>query len=176
MEDFFRVGVITSTHGIRGEVKIYPTTDDIRRFKKLDRCFVDTGKETVPLQVESCKFVRQIPVLKFKDLDSINEVEKYKGKDLLVSRADAVPLKEHEFFIADLIGLAVETDGGLQMGTVSDVMKTGANDVFVVEHPQYGQVLIPYIESCVLEILPEEGRMKVHLLDGLLDLNRKDIG
>ena len=173
MQDYFRVGVITSTHGIRGEVKIYATTDDIRRFKKLKKCIIDTGREQIPLEVEGCKFVKQIPVLKFRDLDSINDVEQYKGKDLLVSRQDAIPLGKDEYFIADLIGLAVYTDEGRLLGKVADVLETGANDVFAVDSLEYGEVLIPYIESCVKKISLEEGRMDICLLDGLLDLNQK---
>ena len=80
MVEFLRVGTIASTHGIRGEVKVFPTTDDVKRFKKLKHCFLDTGKERIPLEVESVKFFKQFAILKFKDYDNINDVEKYKGK------------------------------------------------------------------------------------------------
>ena len=102
MVEFLRVGTIASTHGIRGEVKVFPTTDDVKRFKKLKHCFLDTGKERIPLEVESVKFFKQFAILKFKDYDNINDVEKYKGKDLLVDRANAVKLQKDEYFIADL--------------------------------------------------------------------------
>ena len=173
MEKYLRVGVIANTHGVRGEVKIFATTDDIRRFKKLRKCIIDTGRERIDVEVESCKFFKQTPILKFKSIDQLNDVERFKGKDLLVHRDHAVKLEKNEFFIVDLIGLNVETDEGMELGILTDVLQTGANDVFVVKMSDGNEVLIPYIEQCVPEIHPETGKVTVHLLPGLLDLNRK---
>lgn len=173
MEEYLRVGVISNTHGVRGEVKIFPTTDDIRRFKKLRECMIDTGKEKIPVEVENCKFFKQTPILKFKSIDQLNDVERFKGKDLLVHRKHAVKLQKNEFFIADLIGLKVESDEGMNLGILTDVLQTGANDVYVVKMADGNEVLIPYIEQCIPEIHPETGKLTVHLLPGLLDLNRK---
>lgn len=173
MEEYLRVGVIANTHGVRGEVKIFATTDDIRRFKKLRKCVIDTGRERIDVEVESCKFFKQTPILKFKSIDQLNDVERFKGKDLLVHRDHAVKLEKNEFFIIDLIGLNVETDEGMKLGVLTDVLQTGANDVFVVKMADGNEVLIPYIEQCVPEIHPETGKVTVHLLPGLLDLNRK---
>ena len=173
MEEYLRVGVIANTHGVRGEVKIFATTDDIRRFKKLKKCIIDTGRERIDVEVESCKFFKQTPILKFKSIDQLNDVERFKGKDLLVHRDHAVKLEKNEFFIVDLIGLNVETDEGMELGVLTDVLQTGANDVFVVKMADGNEVLIPYIEQCVPEIHPETGKVTVHLLPGLLDLNRK---
>ena len=173
MEEYLRVGVIANTHGVRGEVKIFATTDDIRRFKKLKKCIIDTGRERIDVEVESCKFFKQTPILKFKSIDQLNDVERFKGKDLLVHRDHAVKLEKNEFFIVDLIGLNVETDEGMELGILTDVLQTGANDVFVVKMSDGNEVLIPYIEQCVPEIHPETGKVTVHLLPGLLDLNRK---
>ena len=173
MEQYLRVGVISNTHGIRGEVKIYPTTDDIRRFKKLKQCVIDMGREKIPVEVEGCKFFKQTPILKFKSIDQLNDVERFKGKDLLVHRDHAVRLEKNEFFIVDLIGLRVVSDEGMDVGTLTDVLQTGANDVFVVETADGDEILIPYIEQCVPEIRPETGKVTVHLLPGLMDLNRK---
>lgn len=173
MEEYLRVGVIANTHGVRGEVKIFATTDDIRRFKKLRKCVIDTGRERIDVEVESCKFFKQTPILKFKSIDQLNDVERFKGKDLLVHRDHAVKLEKNEFFIIDLIGLNVETDEGMELGVLTDVLQTGANDVFVVKMADGNEVLIPYIEQCVPEIHPETGKVTVHLLPGLLDLNRK---
>ena len=172
MEEYLRIGVISNTHGIRGEVKVYPTTDDISRFKKLKKCFLDLGKEKIELDVQSCKFFKGTPILKFKQFDNINDVERYKGKDLIVDRKHAVKLEKNEFFIIDLIGLQVESDEGQYIGELIDVMQTGANDIFVVKTEAGDEVLIPYIEQCVPEITPESGKVIVHLLPGLLDLNR----
>ena len=101
MEQFFRVGVITTTHGVHGDVKVFPTTDDPQRFKKLKQVILDNGKEQRELEITSVKFIKNLVILKFKGLDNINDVEKYKKADLLVTRKNAVPLKEGEYFIAD---------------------------------------------------------------------------
>lgn len=92
MEELLQVGVISSTHGIRGEVKVYPTTDDVNRYKELKNVILDTGREQIPLEIQGVKFFKQFAILKFKGIDSINEIEKYKGKSLWITRADALPL------------------------------------------------------------------------------------
>ena len=102
MEDRFQVGVITSTHGIKGEVKVFPTTDNVKRFKKNMEIILDTGKENINLTVESVKFFKQFVNLKFKGIDNINDIEKYKTKSLYVTRENAVRLRKDEYFIADL--------------------------------------------------------------------------
>ena len=90
-----RVGVIANTHGIRGEVKVFPTTDDVTRFNKLKQIFIDTGKELMELEISAVKYFKNLVILKFKGIDNINDIEKYKGKDLLITRENAVPLEEN---------------------------------------------------------------------------------
>lgn len=170
MEQFFRVGVITSTHGVRGEVKVFPTTDDSSRFKKLKTVILDTGSEHMELEVESVKFFKKMVILKFKGYDTVEAIEKYKGKDLLVSRENAVKLKENENFIADLIGLSVITDEGEKLGILKDIMQTGANDVYVVDNQKGKEILLPSIKECILDVDLDKGEILVHVLDGLLDL------
>lgn len=168
MEQLLQVGVISSTHGIRGEVKVFPTTDDAMRFKQLKHVILDTGKEQRPLEVQGVKFFKQFVILKFKGIDNINDIEKYKGRPLLVTREDAVELEEDEYFIADMIGISVVTEDGAQFGRLKDVMETGANDVYIVDTKEHGEVLIPAIKECILDVNLEEQVMKVHLLDGLI--------
>lgn len=167
MEQFLQVGIISSTHGIRGEVKVFPTTDDVTRFKDLKQVILDTGKEQIPLEIGGVKFFKQFAIVKFKGIDNINDVEKYKGKSLLVSREDAVKLEKDEYFIADLIGMKVFT-AEAELGVLKDVLETGANEVYVVDSKEYGEVLIPAIQQCILNVNTEEHTMKVHLLDGLV--------
>ena len=112
MEEMLKVGVITSTHGVRGEVKVFPTTDDPARFKKSQKMILDTGKEKLPLTIQNVKFFKQFVILKFEGFNDINAVEKYKKCPLLVNRKDAVPLLEDEYFIADMIGLTAVTEDG----------------------------------------------------------------
>lgn len=169
MENLLRVGVISSTHGIKGEVKVFPTTDDVNRFKKLKEVILDTGKEQLTLHIESVKFFKQFVILKFKEYNNINDIEIYKGKDLLVTRENAVPLKEGEYFITDMIGLNVITDEDEDFGTLTDVLQTGANDVYVVKMKNGKEALLPAIDQCVLDVNLETSTIKVHIMEGLID-------
>ena len=159
MEDLLQVGVITTTHGVRGEVKVFPTTDDPARFKKLKNVILDTGKTRMELTITGVKFFKNLVILKFKDLDNINDVEQFRQAKLLVKREDAVELGEDEYFIADLIGIRV----------ISDVLETGANDVYVVSRDGKKDLLIPAIHDCILHVDIEQGQMRVHLLPGLAE-------
>lgn len=169
MEDYLRVGVITSTHGVKGEVKVFPTTDDSNRFKKLKNIVLDSGKGYLDLEIEGIKFFKNQVILKFKGIDNINDVEKYKGKDLLVTRANAVKLKKDEYFICDIIGSKVTTDEGMELGELTEVLTTGANDVYVVTDKSGKEVLLPSIKECILDIDVTGKEIKVHLLPGLID-------
>ena len=171
MEDLFQVGIITSTHGVKGEVKVYPTTDDVRRFKKLKDIIIDTGKEHVALELESVKFFKQMVILKFKGIDTLNDVEKYRQKSLYVTRANAVRLRKDEYFIADLIGLKVIDEENKELGTLEDVMLTGANDVYVISLLNGKELLLPAIKQCILNVDMENQCMQVHVLDGLIEEN-----
>lgn len=167
MEEFLQVGVISSTHGIRGEVKVFPTTDDPLRFKKLKKVLLDTGKERLELEIQSVKFFKQFVIVKFRGIDNINDIERYKGKSLLVPREDAVELDEDEYYIADLIGMEVFTGEG-RFGVLKDVMETGANEVYIIDSDEHGEVLVPAIHDCILDVDIEEKVMKIRLLDGLI--------
>ena len=169
MEDLLQVGVITATHGIRGEVKVFPTTDDPRRFKKLKTCILDAGREKLELEVESCKFFKQFVILKFKGIDNLNDIERYKQCGLFVTREHAVRLKRGEYFIADMIGSKVVDEEEKEFGILKEVLRTGANDVYVVETVDGKEVLLPAIKQCILDIDIEEHIIKVHIMEGLLD-------
>lgn len=169
MEQLLRVGVITTTHGIRGEVKVFPTTDDPQRFKKLKEVILDTGKEQLHLKIASVKFFKNLVILKFKEFDSINDVEKFKHADLLVTREHAVKLEEGEYFIADLIGLQGISDEGEDVGELTDVIQTGANDVYVFSKEGTPDLLVPKIPDCVKNINLEDKTILIHLLAGLRD-------
>ncbi len=163
-----QVGVITQTHGIRGEVKVFPTTDDASRFKKLEEVIMDTGRERLNMEIEGVKFFKQYAIIKFKGYDSINDIEKYKNAKLYVTRDKAVRLKKDEYFIADLIDMEVVTQEGEYLGRVKDVIVTGANDVYVVEREDKTEILLPAIKECVREIDMERSKITVHIMDGLI--------
>lgn len=170
MEDLLQVGVITSTHGVRGEVKVFPTTDDPARFKKLKKVILDSGKEQLELEIASVKFFKNMVIVKFKGIDNINDVEKYKKAGLFVTRDNAVKLKENEYFIADLIGLSVVSDEGEDLGTLADVLSTGANDVYVIKKEGTPDLLLPAIKDCIRKVDFDSQTMTVYVLPGLRDL------
>lgn len=169
MDELLQVGIISSTHGVRGEVKVYPTTDDVKRFKKLKDVILDTGKEQLPLEIENVKFFKQMVILKFKGIDTLNDVEKYRQKSLYVTRANAVRLRKDEYFVADLIGIQVFDEENKELGVLEDVMATGANDVYVIKMTDGRELLLPAIKQCILEVDIAQGRMQVHVLEGLLE-------
>ena len=170
MEDFFKVGIIVSTHGLKGEVKVYPTTDDVRRFKRLKKVYLSMERvHSMELEIESVKFFKQFAILKFRGIDSIEDAQRYLKASLLVPRSDAVRLEKDEYFVADLIGLTVRNEDGAEIGTLRDVMETGANDVYVIALSDGRELLLPAIRQCVLEVDLEAGFVRVHILEGLLD-------
>ena len=173
MEQRFQVGVITSTHGVRGEVKVFPTTDDAARFKKLKQVILDTGKEDIELEITSVKFFKNMVILKFKGIDDMDVANKYRQKSLYVTRENAVKLKKNEYFIADLIGLRVSSEEGEDLGVIEDVLQTGANDVYIVKSETGEEILFPAIKECIKEVDIEAGTMLVHVLPGLRELNDK---
>ena len=132
------------------------------------KVILDTGKEKLDLEVEHVKFFKQFVIVKFKEFDNINDIERYKRCPLLVTRENAVPLEEDEYFVADMIGMKVITEDGIEFGTLSDVMETGANDVYVIDSKEHGEVLMPAIKECVLNVDMENGIITVHLMNGLI--------
>lgn len=170
MEDLFRIGSIATTHGVHGEVKVYPTTDDPGRYKKIKEVILDNGKEKKTAHIEQTKFFKQMVIVKFKEYHTMDEAEKLRGYELYVTREHAIPLKKNEYYIADLIGMTVLTDEGNELGIIDDVLQTGANDVYVVKQISGKEVLLPAIKDCILSVDVEAKVMKVHVLDGLLDL------
>lgn len=168
MEDLLKVGVITTTHGVRGEVKVYPTTDGPERFLELEYVLLDTGKELLRLDIRNVKFFKKLVILKFDGIDHINDIEMYKGRNLWIPREEGQELGEDEYYIADLLGLRVLLEDGTEFGTLKDVMETGANDVYVVTAENGREVLLPAIRECILNVNTEKGTMTVHLMKGLI--------
>lgn len=168
MQDILQVGAVTSTHGLAGEVKVFPTTDDPKRFKKLKQVLLDTGNGMRELEVVQVKFFKNLVILKFRGCDKVEDVEGFRGKSLYVTREHAVKLKKNEYFIADLIGMKVFLEDGSYLGCLAEVLQTGANDVYEVHMEDGREVLIPAIRQCILDVDVETERMTVHLLEGLL--------
>ena len=168
MEQFLQVGVISSTHGLRGEVKVFPTTDDAARFQTLKNVVLDTGREKLDLEIQSVRFFKQFVIVKFKGIDNINDIEMYKGRELWIPREEAQELGEDEYYVSDLIGMEVLLENGEKFGVLRDVMETGANDVYIVDRVDGEEILLPAIHDCVLDVDVEKNTMTVHLMKGLV--------
>lgn len=169
MADRFQVGVVASTHGLHGEVNVFPTTEDPNRFKKLKKVMLHTQRgENLELDVQSAKFFKKFVIVKFKQFNTIEEVEKFRGCELTIDRKDALKLAPGEFYVADMIGLDIVDEEGNKLGVLTDVLQTGANDVYEMTRDGDDKVYIPAIKDCVKEINMKEKRIVIHVMEGLL--------
>ncbi len=168
--DRFQVGVIASTHGLSGEVNVFPTTEDPSRFKKLKKVRLHTQKgEELDLDIVSARFFKKFVIVKFKQFGNINEVEKFRGCELTIDRNDAIKLQPGEYYCADLIGLMIVDEDGKELGALTEILQTGANDVYEMTLKDSGEkVYIPAIRDCIREIDVSAGRITIHVMDGLL--------
>lgn len=170
MEKYLKIGVITAAHGVKGEVKVFPTTDDALRFKKLKNVYISRHKdERLLIKIEGTKVNGPFAVLKLEGIDDRDEAEKYRKSELYIDREHAAPLGENEYYIGDLIDMEVYlAEDETRFGTIKDVMQTGANDVYVIESLSHGEVLLPAIKDCVKKVDVKAGKMWIHLLGGLI--------
>ena len=168
MEDRLRVGVITSPHGIHGEVKIFPTTDDPERFKKLKKVIIDTHKEQKEMEIGGIKFFKNMVIATLSGIEDRTQAEKYRSADILIEREDALPLGEDEYYICDILGFTVTNDDGTVLGTLEDVLTSCANDVYVVKRDNGKELLIPSTKECVLSTDLNSKNIVVHLLKGMI--------
>ncbi len=170
------IGEIVAPQGNRGEIKVMPHTEFPERFQEMDRVRLFAKKDEEPrriVEVEGCRFHKGAVILKLKDIDSIDEAEELRGMFIKVGRDEVVPLPEGSYYIFELVGLECVTTTGVSLGRITDVLQTGANDVYVVK-PNPGvttmsEILIPAIDEVVLDISLEKGQVLIELMDGLLD-------
>ncbi len=165
MEKLIEIGQIVNTHGLRGDLKVMPWCDDPSVFHELEYVIID-NKEYV---IEKSALHKNAVLLKLEGINHINDAEKYRGKILFVPREDLGELPEGTYYICDLLGCSVETDEGILLGKISDIIKTGSNDVYVVENDAKKQVLIPVIDEVIKSVDIENKRIVVHPLKGLID-------
>lgn len=170
MEQKFQVGIFSSTHGVHGEFKVFPTTDDMKRFKELKTVIMDTGKTTFEAEIENVKFFKQFAILKIKGYDSLNDIEPLKGSTLWVTREHAVKLNKDEYYVADLIGLKVIKEDGSELGTLTEVLPTGANDVYIVKNKEGKEYYLPAIKECIRAVDMQAGVITAFLMPGLEEL------
>ncbi len=160
--EIIEVGQIVNTHGIRGEVKLNPWTDDLYDLTELN-VFYDKDKN--PLKVESSKVHKNVVIIKFSGINTMNDAEKMKGKTLYTEK---IPLPEGRYYIKDLIGLkAYEND--VHLGELTDVFNTGANDIYEIKTPEGKRIYLPVIEGVIGDVDLENKTIAVTIPAGLLD-------
>lgn len=164
MLERLQVGVITKPHGLKGEVNLFPTTDDPGRFDALERVLTADAEDAPELRIESVKYFKGRPILKFEGIDRIEDAEPLRGTALYVRRSDAIPLAEGEYFVGDLVGLDVFLEDGTKLGVLKDILETGANGVYVISVPGKPDVLLPAVEEFILDKDPVGGRITVRVL------------
>lgn len=168
MEQFFEIGKITGAHGIRGALRVFPTTQDASRFERLKEVTVSLrGKEEV-LHIQKVAYQKNMILLSVREITDRNTAELYRGGALLIPDAEAIPLEEDEYYTRDLYGLRVVTETGEELGELVQIYETGANDVYAVkQNAQAKELLIPAIKDCILKVDLDARVMTVHLLEGL---------
>ncbi len=168
MQKRLEVGQIVNTFGIKGEVKVVPFTDDIKRFDNLKNVYVKTKKESKQYKIENVKYHKNMVLIKLEGINTVENAETLRNAFLEIDRKDAVPLEEGTYFIADLIGAEVYTDEGKLLGKVEDIFNTGSNDIYVVKDELGKQILLPGIKEVIKEVLLEQEKIIVHLIPGLI--------
>lgn len=167
MENYFEIGKIVNTQGVRGEVRILPSTDDIKRFEKLKDITIYKNDKTQTLEIENIRYHKNFVICKFKNIDTMDDGEKLRNYVIRITDEQAIPLEEDEYFIRDLIGIEV-FENNIKLGEIYDVILTGANDVYAVKTDDK-DILIPAIKQCILNIDMKNKKMEVKLLKGLVD-------
>ena len=168
MKKKLEVGQIVNTFGIKGFVKVYPYVNDMTRFNNLKYVYVKSKNEEKKLEIEEVKYHKNMVLLKFKGIETVEEAEKLRNNYIKIDRSDAIPLEEGEFFIADLIGLKVFLDTGEELGILEDIYNTGSKDIYVVKDKLGKSYLLPYIDDVIKKIDLDNSKIIVHIIKGLI--------
>jgi len=173
-QDWFNVAKIVNTHGVRGELKLIAQTDfPEERFKPGSRLTL-VNPETMNManapefEVATSRFQKNSYIVKFKEIEDINQALKYKGWQLKVSSEQLFELPKGEYYYFEIIGCAVATEEGEHLGQITEILSPGANDVWVVQPPQGKPIYIPYIDDVVKQVDIGNKKIIIHLLEGLV--------
>ena len=164
--EYIQVGKIVNTHGIRGDVKVLPLTDDVKRFEDLK--YVYLGDEKLKLEIIKVGYVKGNVLLRFKHMENINDIEKFRNLEVWIDEKDKVELPKGSYFLHDILELEVYLEDNTHIGTVKDILQPGANDVYVVKNGKK-EYLIPAIKNVVKEINLSEKKMIIDPLEGMLE-------
>lgn len=167
MQEYFEIGQIVNTSGLKGVVKINPFTDDVSKFEDLKKVFIEKNKELIEYEIEEVRYHKNQVLIKFKTIDSIEEAEKFRNCYIKIARKDAKELPEDTYYIVDLIGLEVYSNDNVFIGTVIDVFPTGSNDVYVIKREGNTDLLVPAIKDVIENIDIKNKKMIINLIEGL---------
>ena len=170
MIDFLKVGTIVNTHALQGELRVFSDSHfKEERFKPGAKLLIDFNGEKIAVEVKSHRPNKTVELIKFVGMNHINDVEKYKGCDLLVDATSLGELPTNEFYFHEIMGCAVKTTAGEELGEIIDILQPGANDVWVVKQKDSKkEILIPYIDDVVKAVDPKNKLVTVELLEGLI--------
>lgn len=168
MQEFLEIGQIVNTFGIKGMVKVKPFTDDITRFDRLDKVYVESNKIKKQYEIEEVKYHKDLVLIKFKGIDKVEDAELLRNCYLKVDRKDEPELEEGTYYIVDLLGLDVYSDEGNLIGKLDDIYNYGSSDIYVVKDELGKQLLLPAISDVIKEINLEQKKIVVHILPGLI--------
>ena len=168
MENFLEIGQIVNSYGLKGQMKVVPFTDNIKRFSKLKTIYIEIEKQLKEFKIQEVKYHKNNILIKLENIDDINDAEKYKNCYIKIDRKDAVKLPEDTYFIVDLIGIEVFTEENILLGKIVDVFPTGSNDVYVVKDELGKQILLPAINEVIKNVDITNKKMIVNLIKGLV--------
>lgn len=167
--DYFNIGKIVNTHGVKGAVKIIPLTDDPKRFELLEHVFVERCGKMEKYTIGPIKYLKNMVIIQFKEVTDMDQAEALKQSLVKIPREQALPLEEDEYYVQDLIGVSVQTEDGKPLGKIADVIFTGSNDVYVVREEGKKDILIPALKACIKHVNMAERMMTVSLMKGLVE-------
>ncbi len=168
MEEYFEIGQIVNTSGLKGVMKVKPFTDDITKFSNLKTIYVSIKKELKEFEIEQARFSKNMVFLKLKGIDTVEQAEDYRNLYLKIKRNKDEKLEKDSYYIVDILGCKIITDEGKELGDIEDVFSTGSNDVYVVKDELGKQVLLPAIKDVIKKVDIKNKVITVHLLEGLL--------
>ena len=168
MEEYFEIGQIVNTSGLKGVMKVKPFTDDITKFSNLKTIYVSIKKELKEFEIEQARFSKNMVFLKLKGIDTVEQAEDYRNLYLKIKRNKDEKLEKDSYYIVDILGCKIITDEGKELGDIEDVFSTGSNDVYVVKDELGKQVLLPAIKDVIKKVDIKNKVINVHLLEGLL--------
>ncbi len=168
--DYIQIGKVANTHGVRGDIKIFPLTDDVTRFKTLKNIRIENNGQGQQYTITGVKYVKNLVILQLKEVQNMNEALALKGGTLLIPMEEALPLGDNENYIFQMIGLMAKEEDGTELGVLNDVLQTGAHDIYVIDDGSKHGLMIPATHQFIKGVYVDEGYLVVKLIEGLKGL------